>query len=266
GLGGERAVLEQPGRSRLDLRVLLRIQRVAKDGPQRGVVRPVVTPEALVEVVQRELEAERRDAVIAHADLAVLHRVAGVVALTEELRVGGEPDVRVLAVARSADDPELRGQARTVEEPAVDRVRERVVERKTPGTRREGLLGGLPVARVPVPLEEVLRELPDVAQVVEELEHPEGAPQLVPAERRRGNLLLEVPRQVQRVDAVEHAEVVRLAPDNLLAAATDGERNLTELHVDPGLTQLVLESERVERVLAEAVQVEVVDGEAPRRR
>src|SRR4029453_5886273 len=99
-----------------------------------------------------------------------------------------------------------------------------------------------------------------------ELEHPEGAPDLVPAERGSGNLLLEVPRQVERVDAVEHAEVVGLTPHDLLAPAGDGERDAAELDVHPQLAQLVLELERVERVVAEPVQAEVVGREALERR
>src|SRR4030095_1165741 len=129
-----------------------------------------------------------------------------------------------------------------------------------------GLLRRLPVARVPVPLEEVLREPKDVAQVIDELEHPERSPDLVPAERRRRDLLLEVPGQVERVGAVEHAEVVGLAPHDLLAAAADREWEAAELDVHPQLAQLVLELERVERLVAEAVQAEVVDREALERR
>src|SRR5262249_32670564 len=114
---------------------------------------------------------------------------------------------------------------------------------------------GRPVSRVPVPLEEALRELPDVAEVVEELEHPVRTPELVPAERRRRNLLLQVPGEVEGVDAIEHAEVVGLAPHHLLAAAADGERDAAELDVGVELAQLVLEPEGVERLGAEGLQV-----------
>src|SRR5262249_34702802 len=106
-----------------------------------------------------------------------------------------------------------------------------------------------------------LRELPDVAEVVEELDHPVRTPELVPPERRRRNLLLQVPGEVEGVDAVEHPEVVGLAPDDLLAAAADGERDAAELDVGVELAQLVLEPEGVERLGAERLQVQVRDGE-----
>src|SRR5262249_19983015 len=106
-----------------------------------------------------------------------------------------------------------------------------------------------------------LRELPDVAQVVEELDHPEGAANLVPAERRRRDLLRQVPGEVERVDAVEHPEVVGLAPHDLLAPAADGERNPPELDVGVELAQLVLELEGVERVGPQGPEIQVGNGE-----
>src|SRR5262249_20922975 len=81
-------------------------------------------------------------------------------------------------------------------------------------------------------------------QVVEELDHPERAADLVPAEGRRRDLLLEVPGEVEGVRAVEHPEVVGLAPHDLLAAGADTERNAPELEVGVRLAELVVELER----------------------
>src|SRR5262249_39466018 len=154
----------------------------------------VVTCPALVEVDEPRLEPARQDRVIARADLAVVDRVPRVVAVLEEAAVANQPVAE--DVARAVD-------ARSRRERAVDRVREWVQERQAPRTRQKGLLRGTPVAGVPVPLEEVLARLPDVADLVEELEHPERLADLVPAERRRRNLLLEVPGEIERVRAVE---------------------------------------------------------------
>ena len=171
GLGGEDALA---GRAASSATILLGLVLRSRRHAQRRVVRAVVAGPALVEVVERELEAERRDAVVAHADLAVVARVAGVVALLEELRAVAAADAAWLTGAARR---RLNGAARrtAVEEGAVDRVGERVENGRPHGPRQEGLLGGRPVAGVPVPLEEALRELPDVAHVVEELEHPERA-------------------------------------------------------------------------------------------
>ena len=150
-----------------------------------------------------------------------------------------------------------RGAAHAADEDAVDRVGERVQEGQAPRPRQEGLLGRVPVAGVPVPLEEVLREPPHVADLVEELEHPEGAPELVPAVGRGpGDLLREVPGEVEGVGAVEHAEVVGLAPDDLLAAGADAEGQVPELEVDVELAQLVVELERVALAAREAAHLE----------
>src|SRR5262249_11024211 len=104
----------------------------------------------------------------------------------------------------------------------------------------------------------------DIAQVVEELHHPEGPAQLVPPEGRRRDLLLEVPVEGERVGAVEHAEVVGLAPYDLLPAGAHGERDAAELDVGVRLAQLVVELERVALVVREAVQVERLPAEALR--
>jgi hypothetical protein len=126
------------------------------------------------------------------------------------------------------------------------------------GRGRNACLAGMPVAGVPVPLEERLVEAVDVADVVEELEHPERLADLVPAECRRRDLLLEVPGEIERVGAVEHAEVVGLAPDHLLLAGADRERNVPQLQVDVRLAELVIELERVALVAAQAVELQVV--------
>src|SRR5262249_7484680 len=106
-----------------------------------------------------------------------------------------------------------------------------------------------------------LGELPGVGEVVEELDHAEGPAGLVPAEGRRRNLLLEVPGEVEGVDAVEHPEVVGLAPHDLLPPAADAERNAPELDVGVELAQLVLELEGVERVGPQGPEVQVGNGE-----
>src|SRR5439155_22689704 len=133
----------------------------------------VVAGPALVEVVQRELEPEGRDRVVAHAHLAVVERVTGIVAVLEELRAVHQRVARVLSLARARRHDERGGEARAREERPVDDVGERIVELDTPGPGLVRDLDRPPVARVPVPLEEILRERPDVPEVVEELEHPE---------------------------------------------------------------------------------------------
>src|SRR5439155_7757164 len=129
------------------------------------------------------------------------------------------------ALVRSRADLERRAVAQPADEGAVDRVGERVEETEPPGTGQERLLGGIPVAGVPVPLDEALRELPRIVEVVEELEHPVRPAERVPSEGRRRELLLEVPGEVEGVHAVEQAEVVALAPDDLLATRAEGEGN-----------------------------------------
>src|SRR5262249_54743510 len=54
-------------------------------------------------------------------------------------------------------------------------------------------------------------------------------------------LLLQVPSQVESVDPVEQPEEVAFAPDNLLLAEAEAERDLLEVDVDVGLAELVLE-------------------------
>jgi hypothetical protein len=103
---------------------------------------------------------------------------------------------------------------------------------------------------------------PDVAEVVEELHHPERPANLIPAERGRGKFLVEVPREVERIHAVEHAEVVGLAPDDLLAAGADRERDVAELQVDVGLAELVVELEGRACAVGQAAQAERPFGEA----
>ena len=73
---------------------------------------------------------------------------------------------------------------------------------------------------------------------------------------------MEVPGEVERVGAVEHAEVVRLAPHDLLPPGAHGERDAAELDVGVGLAELVLELEGVPRTLAEAVDREGLPLEA----
>ena len=123
----------------------------------------VVTRPALVEVDEGELESEGRDRVVAHAHLAVVERVPIVVPLLEELGPVHEGRAFVQILVRTAGDFDRRGLARARNEGAVDRVGEGIVEAETPRARQEGLLRRCPVAGIPVPLEEVLRELPDVA-------------------------------------------------------------------------------------------------------
>src|SRR5207247_271711 len=77
---------------------------------------------------------------------------------------------------------------------------------------------------------------------------------------RRRDLLREVPGEVERVGAVEHPEVVGLAPYDLLASGADGEREVAELDVGVELAQLVVELERVAVLLAEAADLEHVAG------
>src|SRR5207249_2767982 len=60
------------------------------------------------------------------------------------------------------------------------------------------------------------------------------------------------------VHAVEHAEVVALAPDDLLAAGAERERNGAELDVGVGLAQLVVELEDVALAVAERADREVL--------
>src|SRR5207247_1134566 len=176
----------------------------------------------------------------------------------ERLGAVQEPRAGGLARARPGRLPEPRvGQARPVEEGAVHGIGEWIIERQAPGPRQERLLRRHPIARVPVPLEETLREPPHVAQVVEELDDPQGAADLVPPEPGGGKLLLEVPGQVEGIDAIEHAEVVGLAPDDLLAAAADRQRQPPELQVDVGLAELVVELERRALTPAEPAQLEL---------
>src|SRR5947209_16018500 len=56
--------------------------------------------------------------------------------------------------------------------------------------------------------------------------------------------------------SVEHAEVVALAPHDLLAAGAHRERDVAELDVGVGLAQLVVELEGVPVAAAEAAQGE----------
>ena len=71
-----------------------------------------------------------------------------------------------------------------------------------------------------------------------------------------------MPGEVERVGAVEHAEVVGLAPDDLLPAGPHGERDAAELDVGVRLAELVVELERIPRTLAEAVYREGLPLEA----
>ena len=105
--------------------------------------------------------------------------------------------------------------------------------------------------------------MPDVAQLVEELEHPERSAELVPSEGRRRDLLGEMPGEVERVGAIEHAEVIALAPDDLLAARAHDERNAPEPDVGVGLAELVLELEGVASALGQPGQREVFPREPP---
>src|SRR5207249_7428657 len=172
-----------------------------------------------------------------------------------------------LARARPGRLPEPRvGQARPVEEGAGHGIGEWIIERQAPGPRQERLLRRHPIARVPVPLEETLREPPHVAEVVEELDDPQGAADLVPPEPGAGKLLLEVPGQVEGIDAIEHAEVVGLTPDDLLAAAAHRQRQPPELHVGVGLAELVVELERRALTVAEPAQLELPAPEPPEAR
>ena len=56
-----------------------------------------------------------------------------------------------------------------------------------------------------------------------------------------------MPRQIERVDAIEQTEVVRLAPHDLLLAHAQAERDVGEVDVDVRLAQVVLVLERVAR-------------------
>src|SRR5581483_5826318 len=163
----------------------------------------------------------------------------------------------------SARDREWRPRADPSNERAVYRVCERVHEGQPPRPREKRLLRRLPVSRVPVPLEEALRQLPHVAELVEKLYHPERPADLVPAERGRPNLLLKMPGQVERVGPVEHPEVVGLAPDDLLPARPDRERQTAELDIRVGLAQRAFELDGVARGAVHARQLEHVAREPP---
>src|SRR5713101_9497250 len=54
-----------------------------------------------------------------------------------------------------------------------------------------------------------------------------------------------MPPQVERVDAIEHTEVVRFAPDDLLAAEAQAEGERLELDVEVRFAQLILELQGV---------------------
>ena len=71
-----------------------------------------------------------------------------------------------------------------------------------------------------------------------------------------------MPRGVERVGAVEHAEVVGLAPDDLLLAKSEAHGDAGELQVGVGLAQLILEFERVAGTVRKIAQVAI--GVAPR--
>ena len=70
-----------------------------------------------------------------------------------------------------------------------------------------------------------------------------------------------MPGEIERVDAVEHPEVVGLAPHDLLPATADAERDAAELDVRIELAQLVLEGDRVETRLAERIETQLRDRE-----
>src|SRR5438552_2192877 len=69
-------------------------------------------------------------------------------------------------------------------------------------------------------------------------------------------MLREEPGEVERVHAIEHAEIVGLAPDDLLSAGPDGEREVPELDVRVELAQLVVELERLALAVREATHLE----------
>src|SRR5262249_34846944 len=75
-------------------------------------------------------------------------------------------------------------------------------------------------------------------------------------------LLGEVPGEIERVHAVEHAEVVRLAPHDLLPARAHAERQIAELDVGVELAQRILEAEDVAFVARDAVELEDAGREA----
>src|SRR5207249_7553489 len=94
------------------------------------------------------------------------------------------------------------------------------------------------------------------ADVVVELEHPEGPAQLVPPEGGGRKLLHEVPGEIERVGAIEHPKVVALAPDDLLPAGTHTERQVAKREIDVGLAQRVLELVGVPRAPRDAAHGE----------
>ena len=226
---------------RPDLTVLVRGD--AADGREG---RPVVARPALIEVVQAEPETVREHARQAEADLAVVDRVPVVVALLEKRR----------AFHQAVDAGKRR------EEGAVLSVVEGVRDAETPRPWQVSNLDRTPVARIPVCLEEGVRERADVTDVPEALQHPERDAEIVPAEGRRRDLHDVVPRGVERVGAVEHTEVVGFAPDDLLLAEAKADRNVRQADVDVRFAELVLELEGVARALREVVKVAL--GGAPR--
>src|SRR5439155_11392978 len=134
-LGGEDAV-------RLELLRARDVGRGVGEPAQRRVVGPVVAAPPLVEVVERELEPEGCDRVVADAHLAVVDRVARVVALLEEARVVHERRAHAHTLVRPRVDDDARGAAHAADEDAVDRVGERVQEGQAHGRGRKACLAG----------------------------------------------------------------------------------------------------------------------------
>ena len=67
-----------------------------------------------------------------------------------------------------------------------------------------------------------------------------------------------MPGEVERIGAVEHPEVVGLAPDDLLPARADREWDRPEFDVGVGLTELVVELERVALAVGETADRHLV--------
>src|SRR5205823_10202510 len=86
-----------------------------------------------------------------------VERIPRVVSVLEELRAAHQLVTEVQAGVRPLRELERRARAHAADEGPVHRVGERVQEGQPPRPREERLLRRVPVARVPVPLEEVLR-------------------------------------------------------------------------------------------------------------
>src|SRR5262249_55518941 len=143
---------------------------VVRDAPDRRERRSVVAGPALIEVVQAELQTVGEHAREADADLAVVDRVAVVVALFEEGR----------ALHEALNAREGR------EERAVFLVVQRIRDTKAPRTGQVADLDRAPIAGVPVGFEERVRDdATDVPDVPQALHHPERNSEIVPAEGGR---------------------------------------------------------------------------------